>query len=284
MILPESNPAIPQFVVRHYATSQVPVYVDNSIPFFFVLLEGEISIECDSFPPVTIHKNQCVLIMRHSCYRMTVLKPSMGMRILHTEQFAENCQLAFGDLNSYLPRNFEYTFRALTATPAIVHFLHCAKQIIDDGHDTPRMHSLWIELLSDMIAAYYPGRQAAEFLYPLVAGDYDFRCLVIEHSLRVKDLPEMAAVCGMSLSTFKRRFKRTFQTPAHTWIATRKAHYIYNEIIHTRKTFVEIAEQFNISSSAYLTAFCKQHFGMTPQEIRRRGHESPASAAAKHGK
>ena len=79
----------------------------------------------------------------------------------------------------------------------------------------------------------------------------------------------------MSLSTFKRRFKHTFHSPAHSWIAARKAHFIYSEIINTRKTFIEIAQQFGLSSSAYLTAFCKQHFSMTPQEIRRSSIRHP---------
>lgn len=275
MIQPESNPASPQFVVRNYDTSQVPVYVDTSSSFLFVLLEGEIKVAYDSFPALTVRPGECLMVMRHSCYRMTVVRPSVGLRILHTDYLADNCYRLFGNLADHLPRGFEYEFHALPAMPAILDMLRSVCQTISDGAATPRMQSLWSDLLSDMIAAYYTAPQVARFLFPLMADDYDFRHLVIEHSLRVKDLPELAALCRMSLSTFKRRFKRTFHSPAHTWIAARKAHFIYSEIINSKKTFVEIAEQFNISSSAYLTAFCKQHFGITPQEIRRRGHSAP---------
>lgn len=272
MIKPESNPASPQFEVRSYEASQVPVYVDTSASFFFVLLEGEITVAYDSFPALKVRPGECLMVMRHSCYRMTVLKPSVGLKILHTDYLADNCYRAFGNLTEYLPKGFEYEFRALPAMPAVLDLLRSACQTITDGVATPRMQSMWTDLFTDMVAVYYTAPQVARFLFPLMADDYDFRHLVIEHSMHVKDLPELAELCRMSLSTFKRRFKRTFHSPAHTWIAARKAHFIYSEIINTRKTFVEIAEQYNISSSAYLTAFCKQHFGITPQEIRRRGH------------
>lgn len=277
MIQSDSNPIVPQFVVRNYDVSPVPVYVDTTVSFFFVLLDGEISVAYDSVPALTVRPGDSLMVMRHSCYRMTVVKPSVGLRIIHTDYFAESCHRAFGNLADYLPHGFEYVFRALPCTPAIIHFLRCVHDVIADGKATPRMHSQWSGLFTDMVAAYYTGAQVAGFLYPLMSDDYDFRNLVIEHSLHVGDLNELADICRMSLSTFKRRFKRTFHSPAHSWIAARKAHFIYSEIINTKKTFVEIAGQFNISSSAYLTAFCKQHFGITPQEIRRRSNMSVAA-------
>ncbi len=275
MTPPESNPVAPQFIVRNYDTSQVPVYVDTSTPFFFVLLEGEITVAYDSFPALTVHPGECLMVMRHSCYRMTVVKPSVGIRVLHTDYLVQNFYRRFGNLTDLLPKGFDYEFKALPAIPAILRFLESVRMAISDGRSSGRLNNLWSEVLTEMTASYYTPLQVARFLFPLIAGDYDFRHMVIENSLSVKDLPELAALCHMSLSTFKRRFKRTFHSSAHSWIAARKAHFIYSEIVGSRKTFVEIAEQFNISSSAYLTAFCKQHFGMTPQEIRRHGHQSP---------
>ena len=275
MLEPENIPAVSQFVVRDYRPSQIPVFVDTATPFFFILLEGEISVAYDSFPALTVHAGECLIVMRHSSYRMTVRRPSTGMRIMYTGHFAEICYRYFGNLADYLPQNFEYEFRALPATPAVVDLLQSVRHIISDNAATPHMHSLWSDLLISRIATYYNTTQIAGFLYPLIVENYDFRHLVIEHSLHAKDLKELAALCHMSLSTFKRRFKNTFHSPAHAWIAARKAHFIYSEIISTNKTFVEIAEDFNLSSSAYLTAFCKQHFGITPQEIRRRGNETP---------
>jgi len=278
MLKPEDPQAVSQFVVRDYRISKIPVFVDTTTPFFFILLEGEITVAYDSFPALTVRQGECLMVMRHSCYRMTVKRPSTGMRIMYADDLAEICHRYFGNLTDYLPKDFEYEFRALPAKPAVVNLLKSVRHVICDNASTPHMHSLWSELLISMMASYYKRQQIAGFLYPLIAEDYDFRHIVVEHSLQAKDLTELAALCHMSLSTLKRRFKQTFHSPAHAWIAARKAHFIYSEIINTNKTFVEIANDFDISSSAYLTAFCKQHFGITPQEIRRRGHESPMIA------
>lgn len=274
MIQPDNIQAASQFLVRHYEISPVPVYVDTTEPFFFVLLEGEITVAYDSFPALTIRPGEFVMVLRHSCYRMTVVRPSVGMRVYNSEYFVEKCYNVFGNLSDFITKDFQYEFRALPTMPAINHFHHSIKQTIMDGNASPQLFTQWHDVMISMMALYYTPRQVAEFFYPVLASDFDFRRMVIDHSLKVKDLPELAALCHMSLSTFKRRFKRTFHAPAHTWIAARKAHFIYSEIVNTRKTFGEIAEQFNISSSAYLTVFCKQHFGQTPQEIRRRRYKS----------
>lgn len=266
------NPTGTQFVVRRYDTSPVPVYLDTARSFFFVMLEGEITIRYDSYPPLTVHPGECVMVMPDSCYSIVVRKPSLCLWIFNSEQLAESYHNLLAESGETLPKDVEYNFRALPSPEALTQFLRSVCTVIEDGKDNPGMHAKWSATLAELIASYYPSETLASFLRPLMAADYDFRSLVIEHSLTVKDLPELASVCRMSLSTFKRRFKRTFNAPAHTWIAARKAHFIYGEITGTRKTFVEIAEQFNISSSAYLTAFCKQHFGLTPQEIRRRNY------------
>ncbi|MDE6161466.1 MAG: hypothetical protein K2F77_07390, partial [Muribaculaceae bacterium] len=71
---------IPTFSVRHYEVSPVPVYVDTANTFFFILLEGEISVAYDSFSYRDLKAGDCILIMRQSCYRITIKKPAIGLR------------------------------------------------------------------------------------------------------------------------------------------------------------------------------------------------------------
>lgn len=259
-----------KFAVRRYDISPVPLYLDTSCSFFFVLLEGELTLRYDSYEPLTVHAGECVMAMPESCYSIVVHKPSLCLRIFNSEQLAESYRGVLAESGEESPKDVEYEFRALPSPEALMQFLRSVCTAIEDGRSTPGLQTKWSATLAELLALYYTPRQLASFMRPLMATDYNFRNLVIEHSLHVKDLQELASMCRMSLSTFKRRFKRTFNVPAHTWIAARRAHFIYSEITGTRKTFMEIAEQFNISSSAYLTAFCKHHFGMTPLEIRRR--------------
>lgn len=266
---------IPVFYVRRYEVSPVPVYVDTAHSFFFILLEGEISVTYDSISHRDLKAGDCILIMRQSCYRITIKKPAIGLRVLDSELFSQSCARIFGDLTKFIPKGFSYRFTVLSAPKAILDMHKSVARAITDGKACRQLFILWSETLTLMMHSYFTAEEIACFLSPIIASDYDFRQMVVKNSLSAKDLPQLASLCGMSLSTFKRHFKHTFHSPAHTWIAARKAHFIYSEIINTRKTFIEIAKQFGISSSAYLTAFCKQHFNMTPQEIRRSSIRHP---------
>ena len=65
-----------------------------------------------------------------------------------TDYLADNCYRAFGNLTEYLPKGFEYEFRALPAMPAVLDLLRSACQTITDGVATPRMQSMWTDLFT----------------------------------------------------------------------------------------------------------------------------------------
>ena len=73
----------------------------------------------------------------------------------------------------------------------------------------------------------------------------------------------------MSVSTFSRKFKEAFNDTAQHWLLARKAEAVLYDIVHTNGSFKEIAERHSFSSPAYLSNFCKQHFGKTPATLRK---------------
>lgn len=111
---------------------------------------------------------------------------------------------------------------------------------------------------------------------------YEFNLLPIRprlqeylHNLRhlLEDgLGEFAELANTSIDTFKRRFKEAFGEPAYKWMTRRKAEHVYRDLALTTKSIADIAEQFHFSSIPYLTTFCKQHLGKTPQQIRNEAH------------
>ena len=82
------------------------------------------------------------------------------------------------------------------------------------------------------------------------------------------DVNELADMAHLSLVTFNRHFKKAFGETAARWLEKRRAEDLLREIQLTRKTFAEIALEFRFSSPAYLTTFCKRHFGKTPKQLR----------------
>jgi AraC-like DNA-binding protein len=53
-----------------------------------------------------------------------------------------------------------------------------------------------------------------------------------------------------------------------------RAKKIYHEIICTKKTFTELAMEFEFSSPAHFNDFCKQYFGDAPGRMRRKVKEN----------
>ena len=122
-----------------------------------------------------------------------------------------------------------------------------------------------------LLRAYYNREELATFFYPLIGKNRDFKDFVYEHYLKVDSLNEFAALANTSVDTFKRRFKETFGEPAHKWITGRKAEHVYRDIALGILSFADIAEKYRFSSVSYLTTFCKQHLGKTPQQLRNEG-------------
>ncbi|EJX00522.1 transcriptional regulator, AraC family [gut metagenome] len=115
----------------------------------------------------------------------------------------------------------------------------------------------------------YSLQELAYFFFPLLNVHSDFQDFVYANYRDIHDVKELAEKANMSLSTFTRRFKDTFNDTAQNWLTARRAESVLYDIVKTGLTFTEIAEKHEFSSSAYLTFFCKQHFGKTPATLRK---------------
>lgn len=119
-----------------------------------------------------------------------------------------------------------------------------------------------------MFRGYYTKEDLAHFFYPVLSANWDINSFVLNHYKKVNDVSELANMAHLSLVTFNRHFKKAFGETAARWLEKRRAEDLLREIRLTKKSFTEIALEFRFSSSAYLTTFCKRHFGKTPKELR----------------
>lgn len=115
----------------------------------------------------------------------------------------------------------------------------------------------------------YSLEQLVYFFYPIMNQDNDFQNFVVANYRDIRDVKELAEKAHMSVSTFSRKFKDTFNDTAQHWLLARRAELILYDIVRTNDSFKEIAERHNFSSSAYLSNFCKQRFGKTPATLRK---------------
>lgn len=104
-----------------------------------------------------------------------------------------------------------------------------------------------------------------------VIGNSDnFKDFVFQNYRDVNDVSSFALLANMSVRNFQRKFKAEFKRPVREWLNERRAERILRDIRNTDKNIAEIAVGYGFTSPSYFTIFCKQYFGMTPSELRRK--------------
>lgn len=111
-------------------------------------------------------------------------------------------------------------------------------------------------------------------ILPLFGSSDNFKDFVLENYQHVNDVSDFALLAHMSVRNFQRKFKEEFKWPVREWLNERRAERILRDIRNTDKSIAEIATSYGFATASYFTVFCKQYFGMTPSELRRRSKQT----------
>lgn len=155
----------------------------------------------------------------------------------------------------------------------------CLKQMLAieeavylDGKSSVDTDDIFINIWFMMLRKYYQEDELINFFSVMNVKNIDFKSYILLH-YENKDINKLAEECNMSIPTFNRYFRNNFGESALQWLNKKKAELIYRELLLSAKSFAEIAYDNNFSSAAYLTAFCKRYFKLTPDQIRKQSHK-----------
>ena len=158
---------------------------------------------------------------------------------------------------------------SLSCNEMIIQYFKTLKNAFDQGITCLNFQCMKRQELFLYLHMCFSLEQLVYFFYPIFGKDYDFQNFVVANFHDIQDVKEFAEKAHMSVSTFSRKFKDTFNDTAQHWLLARKAEAVLYDIVHTNDAFKEIAERYNFSSPAYLSNFCKQHFGKTLATLRK---------------
>lgn len=82
-------------------------------------------------------------------------------------------------------------------------------------------------------------------------------------------LDELARRCFVSVSTFKRRFRRRYSLPPHKWFILRKLDIAYRMLLTTDVAVSEVARLCGFTNSSHFIAAFKRRYHITPASLRR---------------
>lgn len=82
-------------------------------------------------------------------------------------------------------------------------------------------------------------------------------------------LEELAERCYVSVSTFKRRFRRRFSLSPHRWFILRRLDLAYRLILATDLAVTEVARLCGFTNPSHFISAFKRHYKSTPSTLRR---------------
>ena len=169
-----------------------------------------------------------------------------------------------------LKKQLHYKFKAIEIKHPLILFLRGMQTYLDMGINCFHIHELKLKELFWLLRFYYSDIELASFLYNLLGnkGEEDMRLVVLDNWLNVKSIKELASLCNLSQSTFRRRFQQEFGESIGVWIQRNKKEIVMQKLTDPALTLSQISEQLNFSSPAHLTNYCQRTFGKSPSEIR----------------
>ena len=81
-------------------------------------------------------------------------------------------------------------------------------------------------------------------------------------------IEEFARLCGRSVSTFKREFKKLYQTSPGKWLLKKRLNFASNLMLNTDLSVQEVCYESGFESDSHFVRSFKSHFGHTPKQWR----------------
>lgn len=273
-ILPEDlMPTDPAEVIaydynaQHESTKQ---QVDLSMNTFSFLLEGYKEVYSDANS--TAISNSEFLLMKAGKCLMTEKLTGINNSYRSVLFFFTN-EAVFHFANKYAIALSKSAKRKTVQSISYDHYLRSfAISLAELINLSQSNRSRIIQIKFEELMLYLTDRLGAGFLESLVVGvndhDYHFQEVIENNKLNKLTLNELAFLCNMSLSTFKRTFERKFQLSPSKWFQERRlehaAFLLKNEGRRPSDIFLEIGYE---SLTNFIQSF-KSKYGVTPKQYQ----------------
>jgi len=157
---------------------------------------------------------------------------------------------------------------SLSANERIRDFLNLLSKCLEDGLRCKCFAEIKSKEIFYYFRAYYSKESLRSFFAPLFTKDYEFSVYILRNYKKMKTVQQFAEELGYSLSKFERQFKKIFRESPYQWMTKQKSKLIYNDLVNTNRTLMDIADEYDFSSLSQFCDFCKRVLGTSPVKIR----------------
>jgi len=125
-----------------------------------------------------------------------------------------------------------------------------------------------LEILTLLFSSGYRQEMTAFIQHAVSKDPLDMRAIVAAHILQPISVAELARLCNRSLASFKRDFKKQYESSPRVYINWQRLMHARMLLKSTNKRISDIAIDCAFESTSYFTRAFKREFGVTPQAIR----------------
>ncbi|KZN68252.1 hypothetical protein N473_07450 [Pseudoalteromonas luteoviolacea CPMOR-1] len=144
------------------------------------------------------------------------------------------------------------------------------KQYITQPDMTDCLIALKVQELIELIMQVDGSNQITPLLSELfLSNQPKLQQVVQAHLYSPLKVEEMAFLCHMSTSTFNRKFKQVYGTSANKYLVLTRLEKAEQLINTTNKRVTDIAFECGFEELSYFSRAFKQHFNITPSELRK---------------
>ena len=219
---------------------------------------------------VTIKTDKFLLIKAGNCLMSENLSPSNNYRSM-LMFFSDEALLSFFSkyqINITRPQNTT-PYEVCNYDHFCTHFVDTLKQIKTYEH---KLQKQLLQPKFEEIMLYLIHKKGSAFIENFIVQQSDFtknfKGVIENNRLSTLSVPELAFLCNMSISTFKREFEKNYQTSPIKWFqAKRLEHSAY--LLSTKKIRpIELYDKIGYESLSSFTQAFKQKFGTTPKQFQ----------------
>ena len=154
----------------------------------------------------------------------------------------------------------------LSMHPTIERLL-CDLFAVPELSECARYHKMKATELFKMITVLYTPTEQAYFFQSMIQPQDNFRVFVCNNYDKAQGVAELAALAGMSLSVFKRRFAEHFNDSVYHWMMRQKALKIFTDIRDGEDSTKVLMNKYGFRHYTQFSRFCKNYLQATPAQL-----------------
>ena len=85
---------------------------------------------------------------------------------------------------------------------------------------------------------------------------------------------EMADLCNMSLTSFKKRFAKYYKLPPHRWQVKQRLKLAAEALMSEDLSVKELSYRYNFQSESHFIKLFKREYSLTPKQFKNKFRES----------